>query len=117
MPIAICKSPCKRKSPSLLSFKFIDKGKEILVLEGHQGSVFLTEGNTLFLAAFGCALSVVRWPPISLIDGKTIWKTELKAVGAVSHSFYRNQVTLGFVDGSIRITGHECVRGLHRGFG
>jgi hypothetical protein len=99
-----------------LTFKFVRAGKEILVLKGDFNAVFRTEKNILFLADYSgltCGCTVAAY---NLDDGKELWRTELEAVGKVSHSLYSNEVQmdLGHVqgvdgegDGRVFITGRE----------
>lgn len=99
-----------------MTFRFVRNGKEILVIDGHTRSTFLTSGKILYFAhcwpwTFGCTVTAY-----DLTNGEKIWERKLKAVGEPSHSAYRNEVTMALrslagVDqkgeGSVAITGRE----------
>lgn len=78
----------------LMSFKFVGDGKEVLTLDGHNGSTFRTADDILYFAHFwpwapGCRIAAYH-----LRNGKELWETELSGVGQPGHSAYLNQVTL-----------------------
>ena len=99
-----------------LTFQFERDGKDILTLDGHQGSVFRTVKNVLYFAHFppgDCGCTVAAY---DLTTGKKLWETKLNAVGTPLHSAYFNRVTMGLSslpeldkegEGIVSITGRE----------
>ena len=73
------------KKSAGLTFVFVRDGKQILALRGHSKSAFFSERNRLFFAHFGPDLTGCTVAAYDLSDGKTLWRTELKGIGPVSH--------------------------------
>jgi hypothetical protein len=89
------------------TLKFSKDGKEVFKLEGHRGTVFVIKDNVLYYADYnpisdGCSL-VAR----DLTNAKELWKTPLQGIGPTPHSKYRNQVSLDWAEGALRVLGHE----------
>jgi hypothetical protein len=91
-----------------LTIRFTDGAKVLASFTGHDTTVFRADGPILYYADFnpisdGCAVVA-----FDLKAGKQLWRTDLKALGPVSHSKYRNRVTLELVGrDAIRIFGEE----------
>jgi hypothetical protein len=96
-----------KKQFAKATLKFSEDGKEVYTLEGHLGTVFVIKDNVLYYADYdpisdGCSL-VAR----DLAHAKELWKTPLQALGPIPHSKYRNQVSLDWAEGALRVFGHE----------
>jgi hypothetical protein len=84
------------------------KGDEIVfTLEGHAWTVFAGRGNVVYYADFipqssGC--SVIAY---DLKAKKQVWKTNLKGLGPIDHTKYRNAVILDIKDDAVHILGNE----------
>ena len=83
--------PDRRSAPS---FVFERAGRDLVKLDGRPESVFRTEANVLYFAAFPTATTGCTVLAYDLTTGKKRWETELKAVGRVSHRGYWNRVNL-----------------------
>ena len=91
-----------------LTVRLIDDGKEIYSFKAHDETVFTRRGDVLYLAEFspirtGCSIVAYDFKA-----KKELWKTDLKGIGPVSHSKYRNEVTITTAgDDAIFVTGKE----------
>jgi len=97
-----------KKEFTKATLKFTKEGKEVFTIEGHLGTVFLVKENVLYYADYspfstGCSI-VAR----DLTNGKELWKTPLQGLGPISHSKYRNGVSVDWVEGALRAFGHEA---------
>ena len=76
-------------------------------LTGHPGTVFAERKNVVYYADFtpyssGCVVVAV-----DLKTKKKLWKTDLKGLGPINHTKYRNAVILEVKDDVIRVQGQE----------
>lgn len=85
-----------------------DSGKEVYSWKGHLSTVFFERDGVLYHADFsqmstGCAVVA-----FDLKAKKQLWRTDLKGVGPVDHSKYRNEVRMGLLDAdAVVVYGHE----------
>ena len=82
-------------------------GKTRFEWETHDEGTFAFSGDLLIYSnhhrnATGCEIRAV-----DLAEGTTLWSTQLKGVGPVEHSKYRNRINLSLSDGKITIYGNE----------
>jgi hypothetical protein len=91
------------------AIRFTRDGKEVHVLEGHAGTVFITaKDGTLYYADYspfstGCSLVA-----FDLTARKQLWRAHLKGLGPILHTKYRNAVRLDLLpDGALRVFGQE----------
>jgi len=87
--------------------KFAKGDDVVFILEGHAGTVFAGRGNVVYYADFipqssGC--TVIAY---DLKEKKQLWKANLKGLGPIDHTKYRNQVSLDIKDDAVRILGNE----------
>ncbi|MDB5325733.1 MAG: hypothetical protein JWM57_1302 [Phycisphaerales bacterium] len=99
-----------------ITFKFMSDDKELLTIQGHTKSAFLTEKNVLFFAHFEPSSDGCMVTAHDLATGRKLWETKLSAAGASRHSAYSNEVTMGLSsltgteerdEGTVSITGRE----------
>jgi outer membrane protein assembly factor BamB len=100
-----------------LVFKIFQETKEVLLFEGHRGSVFLAEHGYLYLANYDTSCTGCKIHCYDLTSGKEVWKTELVGLGLVKHSNYQNLINMQFAgqnsidaphQGAIVIYGNEA---------
>jgi hypothetical protein len=83
--------------------------KDVLTVIGHRGTVFVAgETGTIFYADFGPISSGCALVAFDLGMRKQLWKCQLKGLGPIDHTKYRNEVRLDVLpDGTLRVYGHE----------
>jgi len=84
-----------------VTIRVMDKGKEVYSWGGHLDSVFFVRDNVLYCAEYhymstGCAIVA-----FDLKARKRLWKADLKGLGPIDHSKYRNLVRLERVDDTV----------------
>ena len=104
------------KKPFVASLRAVDRAQLLEISEGtriaasvptHRYSVFLIKDARLFVADFpymssGCAVEC-----FDLKRGKSLWRSDLKALGPISHSKYYNRVLMRFEGSSLVVYGKE----------
>jgi hypothetical protein len=82
-------------------------GRRIYAWTGHAHSVFRIVGDRLYYADFkpnGSGGGIVA---VDLKAEKQLWRSPLKALGAVSHSGYRNMINLDVSKDAVIVFGWE----------
>jgi hypothetical protein len=82
------------------------KGQEAQAWQGHAYTVFARWYGTLFVADYHAMASGCRVLAIDLRTGELLWKANLRGLGPIGHSKYRNRVNIE-TDGRV-----VTVRGL-----
>jgi hypothetical protein len=87
--------------------RFLEKDQELHARDWPAHLAFRVEGDVLYFPEYermvsGCAL--VAW---DLKAGKQLWRVELRGLGPVAHSKYRNEVDLTVADGVVTVYGRE----------
>ena len=90
-----------------LKITFVRDGKDILSIDGHFYSVFRAHEDLLYFAEYDPIGSGCEVAAYDLGTGRKVWRTELKGIGPVAHSAYRNRVTMELLDDVIRVQGYE----------
>ena len=91
-----------------LTIRFADKDRVALVIEGHVGTTFVTDGTVVYYADYrlmssGCALVA-----FDLKARKQLWKTALRGLGPIDHTKYYNRVRVELIPGAaVRVWGKE----------
>ena len=98
----------KKNTIGALTIRILDEKKVLDSFEGHSETVFAVAGGVLYRAEFnpfasGC--TIIAW---DLKAGKQLWKSQLKGLGPIAHTEYRNRVILDVADGALAIRGHEA---------
>lgn len=63
-------------------------------IDGERYSTFCRRGDRLYLADYSCIASGCAIVAYDLSNGKVLWKKDLKGLGNVEHSKYRNRVVV-----------------------
>jgi hypothetical protein len=88
--------------------RFARDGKTVYEFEGHYASGFVGKGNLLYHTVYHPSSSGCRIDAVDLATGKCLWQTNLKGLGPIEHTKYRNLVNLEMPrDGVLRIQGNE----------
>jgi hypothetical protein len=92
-----------------LTVRLLTDGQEVFSFRGFRDTVFARSGDVLYVAEFdpittGCAVVAT-----DLITGRQVWRSELKGVGPVKHSRYRNHVTIDAEGEVLVVRGHESL--------
>ncbi|HJZ94559.1 MAG TPA: hypothetical protein VKE40_27080 [Gemmataceae bacterium] len=83
------------------TIRVLDGGTEVSTWQGHQGSVFFIRDNILYHTDYCTISSGCTVIAFDLKAKKKLWKTELKGLGPISHSKYRNLVRMDQVNGEV----------------
>jgi hypothetical protein len=89
------------------TIRFCKDGKDVLVLKGHRGTQFAQQGSVLYYADFIAISSGCTVIAYDLERGKQLWKTNLKGLGPIGHSKYRNAVMLEVDREVVTVVGKE----------
>jgi hypothetical protein len=89
------------------TIRFSKDDKEVAMVDGHEGTVFLVKDGVLYYADYGAMSTGYSLVARDLSKGKDLWKVPLKGLGPIRHFKYQNAVALDIVDGALRILGHE----------
>ena len=91
-----------------LTVRLTDDGKEVYSFKAHDETVFTRRGDVLYLAEFSSLRTGCSIVAYDFKAKKELWKTDLKGIGPVAHSKYRNEVTIATAgDDAIFVTGRE----------
>ncbi len=77
--------------------------------QGHEHSVFAITGDRLYYANFHPSSDGGNIVAVDLKTGKELWTSQLKGLGGILHSAYRNLMTLSADDDSVEIFGNESM--------
>jgi hypothetical protein len=93
-----------------LTVRLTDDGKEVYSFKAHDGTVFTRRGDVLYIARFSPIATGCSVVAHDFKAKKELWKAELKGIGPVDHSKYRNEVTVTTTaaDDAILVTGKEA---------
>jgi hypothetical protein len=91
---------------SLVKFKD-PEGKRFFSVLAHDGTVFVESKNVLYYTKFRPRRSGCTLIAYDLQASKELWKADLKGLGPISHSKYRNAVILDIKEGALRVLGNE----------
>jgi len=103
---------CPKRSPSgdrRLTIRLLRNSKEVLRFRGYPDTVFARSGDVLYVAEFkpftsGCAVQAT-----DLKTGKQVWQSYLQGIGPISHSRYRNHVTIDAEGKVLVVRGYESL--------
>jgi hypothetical protein len=85
------------------------KGDDVVfTIEGHAETVFAGRDNVVYYADFSQAASGCVVIAYDLGTKKQLWKTNLKGLGPIGHTRYRNRVTLDIKDDAVHVLGNEA---------
>jgi len=85
------------------------KGDDVVfTIEGHAETVFAGRDNVVYYADFSQAASGCVVIAYDLGAKKQLWKTNLKGLGPIAHTRYRNRVTLDIKDDAVHVLGNEA---------
>jgi hypothetical protein len=87
--------------------RFVCDDKVRLTLEGHAGTSFVGDKRIVWYAQYHYASSGCALIAYDLEAGKQLWKTQLKGLGPIAHTRYRNQVVVELDRDVVRVWGKE----------
>jgi hypothetical protein len=90
-----------------VNIRFYFNEKEVHTIVGHAGTVFGERKNVVYYADFTPYSSGCTVIAYDLKGKKQLWKTDLKGLGPISHTKYRNAVILEVKDDVVRVLGQE----------
>jgi hypothetical protein len=99
----------KPNDRSNLTFKVALGDKEVYSWEGHTGTVFRILRDRLYYARFWPISSGGSIVAIDLTSGKTLWESELQAIGFVNHSTYSNEMISEANTNVVSVRGNESL--------
>jgi hypothetical protein len=90
-----------------VTIRILKDGNIVHQFRGHYRTVFAVRDDVLYYAEFdpivtGCALVAY-----DLRKQKRLWKTDLKGLGGIAHSKYRNAVNLSLEKYAVCVRGQE----------
>jgi outer membrane protein assembly factor BamB len=97
----------KKAGEREVTVAFAKDGKTRYTLAGHGHTVFRVVGDTLVFARFSPGASGAQVVAVDLITGKELWATDLKGLGPVEHSAYRNRLNLDATADTVIVFGYE----------
>jgi hypothetical protein len=90
-----------------VELRFLRNDKVRLKIDGHQGTTFVGDRLIVWYAEYGPISSGCSLVAYDLEAGKQLWKTNLKGLGPIDHTKYRNQVVLELDRDVVRVWGQE----------
>jgi hypothetical protein len=81
--------------------RVLDGGSELYAWNGHQGSVFFICDSVLYYTDYCGISSGCTVVAFDLKARKKLWTTNLKGLGPISHSKYRNLVRMDQANGEV----------------
>jgi hypothetical protein len=75
--------------------------------KGHAETIFAVGDKAVYYAEFHPHSSGCEVVALSLETGKQLWRHQLKGLGPISHSKYRNQVVLEIDELTVHVIGKE----------
>lgn len=103
---------CPKRAPHgdlRLTVRLLTDRKEVFRFRGYPDTVFARSGDVLYVAEFNPATSGCTVVATDLKSGKQLWRSNLKGIGPVDHSRYRNHVTIDAEGEVLVVRGHETL--------
>ncbi len=92
-----------------LTIRLLTDGKEVFRFRGYSDTVFARSGDVLYVAEFAPSVTGCTVVATDLKSGKQLWRSNLKGIGPVDHSRYRNHVTIDAQGEVLVVRGHESL--------
>lgn len=90
-----------------LKISVTSEGKDVFSWKGNYKSVFRVSEDRLYFADWSPVGTGGEIVAVDLLRAKEIWRTQLKALGPISHSGYANSIRIDLRQGGLWIWGKE----------
>jgi hypothetical protein len=105
--VQLIRNPRKQRWPLDYTIRFLRDNKPVLSITGHRYTVFKAVEDMVYYADFSFVSSGCTIVAYDLNQQKQLWRTQLQAMGMVSHSEYFNTITLDADERVISVFGRE----------